>query len=208
MKRSLVLFAAIIAAIFLIGACSSDSTTAATTTTPTGDNIAGSYTRACISESPTFSFGASIIISGSTLDFTSPVYITVADCSGNPDYTFTGTVSLAFIGTKTMSTGETASTVDVTDTVDTLTPNTAAGADDRNAASDHGFTDWAVGVSKDILGLNDDGTPGPLTTKGIIYFNSAVTPNTFQFGLELSDGGTFDANGYPNELDTGVFVKQ
>ena len=198
-----------VVALFLVASCSSDSTSSvAATTTSSGDDVSGTWTKACFDDSTsteTSSFSTTLTLSGTTGTFSAPVYFTVADCSGDADATFAGTFTLDFIGTTTMTSGNTAETVDITDTAETLTVNTATGATAISGA--YGFDDWAAGVSHDILELDESGATVTVTAeKNSWVIDLTSSPKTLTFGLTVGDGGTsFDADDYPTEEETTSF---
>ncbi len=213
MKR-LLLLSAIVATALAIGACSSDDdTTIATVTLPSGGDLSGTWATSCITDFSTFAGARSITFSGTSFTFDFDEWLSDFTCTaGASDISEDGTVTFALNGTKTVS-GTTVSKVDITVTAVTATANTTAGKaelESRNGgAGAYGVSTWTVGSPVDVLGINDDGSAGTNTFKDIWSVDTSVTPNTASSRLEVDDGGTVDANGYPNELDPNlVLVKQ
>lgn len=200
-----------IAAIFLIGACSSsDSSSSSTspTVTATGQDISGTWSKSCTDET-TESFITTLVISGTTGTFTVPVYLGVGDCSGGVDFQFDGTFTFDFIDEVTLASGEAVSRTDVTDTAETLTPMTSAGAADLNSGNLYGISTWTVGTAEDINALDEMGnTRTEFTEKDLVFFDDSVSPNTLQLGVTASSGGTLDADMYPDTLEAETFAKQ
>lgn len=208
MKRSLIYFAAV-AAVFALAACSDDDNNSSTITS-TGDDITGSWSTGCVSESSTTSSITIFTFNSSILEFTEDNYNGVIDCSNTLYSRQSGNSNISFAGTKILDSSETVSKVNVADVVDDFVANTDAAASDYNNITWYGFTDWSAGVPQNVLGLAENGDAESTTFKDFIYVNNSASPVTIQFGLtEAGSGGTIDPEGYPGTLNTSfVLVKQ
>ena len=80
----------------------------------------------------------------------------------------------------------------------TLTPNTQAGADDLTTDMDCGFTDWAVGVTKDILECFIGGGSGEAKESWLLDDTTSTTAMLLYASAD--EPVLFDADGYPTEI--------
>ena len=72
-----------------------------------------------------------------------------------------------------------------------------------NSSSLFGFTDWANGTAKSVLGLNSDGTTDSTSSVGVVSYDILYIN-----GTSLQSGGGSSST-YPTELDySSVYTKQ
>ena len=76
--------------------------------------------------------------------------------------------------------------MDLTSTSFVATPNTALAVVQWNGQSRYGFTDWAVGVSKDVTGVDTSGGVQSLTAKELFEIDESVDPDVL-FPVRLDD---------------------
>ena len=163
----------------------------------------GSWSEGCI---PDVVEGESekfvITISGSSFSGTGNIWTSSTACSGASDMTMSmsGTFTLGGEVTVTLSGSPvTATELDMVNSTAQATVYNAGMIPGMNSMGMCGFTDWAVGVPKDILGT----VCWPeIQEKDIIYIDDTVDPDLMYSGIGAEDGGTLDANGYPTEIDT------
>lgn len=184
----------------LIAACGDDLDT----TTSNGEDITGGWFLACFVDG---SDGAEI-----TRTYSGDGFAWIVDgwqedtaCSGSSSFTMTGSTNVTFIGTKTVS-NLTVSTYDWIDNASTVTPNSATAASVFNAAGAWEITDWASGVSQNVLGTGESGAEEDTRGKGILRVDTVSSPSTLQFEDESA---ATDSSGYPEALDTTrTYTKQ
>lgn len=203
MKKLLVLLAM---ALLVFGACSEDddATSSQSVTGASGSAVEldGTWGGTCNNDGDGGSGNSTLVASGTDLTNVREMWFATEDCVEPSDLSvdFTGSFVLgaevdAAMGTETV----TATKTDITVATFTWTPNSATAAGMLTAMSFCGLTDWADGTSVDMLSNTSCGFPdgGFLT---LTYIDDSVTPNVWHMGIEESDGGTLDDDGYPTEV--------
>jgi hypothetical protein len=187
MTAKIARFMAVAAAVALLGACGGGGDSTATT----------SSTASGTTES-----------TGNTTGTTPAAAPSVAD-------KYAGTWAACF----PEGTGSSRETVTLTKTSDTSAGFTFAGSGfastncsgtATNSESASGNIVWAgtktIGADTVDKGIVTEGTP-PQTEKQV-FLVRGTAPVTLVTGRIAEDGGTVDADGYPNALDTRVLIKQ
>jgi hypothetical protein len=140
-------------------------------------------------------------ISGSSFSMTGDMWIDSTVCSGTSDLTMSmsGTATLGGEVTATLSgSSVTATKADLVISTAQTTLNNEDIVSYANSEGYCGYTDWAVGVPKDVLGT--DCMPDA-SFKDIIYIDDTADPDLWYSGIGSDEGGTLDENGYPTEID-------
>jgi hypothetical protein len=140
-------------------------------------------------------------ISGSSFSMAGNMWFNSTECSGTFDFTMseTGTFTLGGEVTATLSgSSVTATKVDVVVSTAQFTINNEDMVSDFNSGEGFcGYTDWAVGVPKDVLGTDC----APESFKDIIYIDDTADPDLWYSGIGSDEGGPLDANDYPTTID-------
>lgn len=190
MKRYYFLF---VAALLALSACSDDGE--APVTLPSGGTISGSWDTGCFSNTP-ISENITDTYSGNTLSEILDGWLSNLTCTGaaSANADLGGTITL---GNTVQASGRSATKVDLLPTAYGLTPNDQTTADFYNSLAHFGYTDWAPGVRKNILGRDFSGNPEPVTQlKDLISIDENVTPAQLYYG-----DTPLDFEGYPTTLD-------
>lgn len=137
----------------------------------------------------TFTFnGENVTILNRTFDST--------DCEGSNYISILETAGNIAIGDDVIlaTTGETVTQFVINVTKQTLIYNTQANVDDKNNESECGYSDWSIGIEKDVLTCRFGDTP---TILGIALID----------GEELYFGEVPEDDGYPSELAETPFTQ-
>jgi hypothetical protein len=202
MKRALFLWLAA-ALLLALGACSDDDDPASLTVTgASGSPVALNGTwgppGGCLAEPQGGSSEATTtVISGPGLSFGGSTYWNVIDCSGTANFTLSvgGSFTLGnTVSVPLASTTVTAQEIDITYTVASGTPTSAADAAELNADEACGVTNWAAGVASNILGIC---IMSP--EMNLIYVDDTVTPNRMYMG---DDSGILTSVERPTALSS------
>jgi hypothetical protein len=119
-------------------------------------------------------------------------------CSGSSDLTqkIGGTFTIGDEVTATLNgSNVTATKIDIKITSAKATVNNSDLLNDFNTRQACGFSNWALGVAKDILGID---CISETSQKDVIYIDDTADPDVWYSGDE---DASVDANGYPTELD-------
>ncbi len=200
-------FLFLFAALFLLAACSDDEEASQTITGASGTAVAlnGSWSEGCVADG-TQSDKETAVISGTTFTGTGSTYFTNTTCAGSPELnsSFGGTFTMGSEVEATLA-GATVTATKSTGTITTakMTVNDADTVVLSNLVENCGYSDWAVGVAKDVLGTECFPT-AYLSFKEIDYIDDTVTPHRWHSGDEDTEG----ADGYPTELETTYEERQ
>lgn len=174
---------------------------------PSGGVLTGTWNTGCLDTGSSTSTEVEAVVRESTLELSEDHWEQNDTCSATANYTSATTETLGFTGTQELAAGGLATRLELTLTDDTLTPRDQATADAWNSSSLFGFTDWAPGVAKSTLGLDQDGSTVEVTLqKDVFAINDSEQPNELYIGLDEQDGGDVDADGYPTSLDTSLVL--
>ena len=213
--------AVLAASMFLFGACSSDDDGGSLTVIGTSGaevSMDGAWSRGCTIDG-TESELNTVTVSGTSFTNSEEFYGTVTDCSTASDFTFVFTATVTGNATVTITgwtnfdgsdttapTGldavTTANGVTVKIKTITGTPNTADGAMFANTDVEDGvvgfcgFTDWAAGVSKDLLDCFTGGGAVSFPESWVVDDSAATL--AWYTG---EDEAVADASGFPTVID-------
>lgn len=145
----------------------------------TSGNFGGPWASFCISSSdPADVFSIRVfgtVESDSTSSRIEHRWIGTENCEGNPNVTYRQTHDLVIGADITLVAGQFAGSAnglatsrDSQLTLETAALNDVATVNAANAAASYGFTDWQLGVPKDITNLNEDGSArsNPVVSEG------------------------------------------
>jgi hypothetical protein len=206
-----------ISTLFFMQSCSTEEESTATTasqtmTDSTGASVSldGTYLQACTAGSSEYT-KLEVVISGSTYNLKNESFSD--DTCATATYTYTSGRTFAVGSATTTSGSDNSSKNDVAVTKIELKLQSIGFTilDDTmvtqwNDASVYGFTDWANGTAKSLLGLNGDGTTDNVSVvDAALYDIWYISGTSFQAG-----GGDVDQyTVYPTELDySTILVKQ
>lgn len=206
MNRTVVLGLMLATGIFFSAACGSEEVE--TVPLLSGGILSGTWNRACAPTDAGDGESGSLIIIRDSATFSLDFWIGDTVCAAVPaSITFDGAFSYSLINAATLANGQDVTRYLFTDTAATITPNTTAGAD--ALAGDYGVVSWTVGTAVDVLNIDETGAARTPTAdeKGILAINDSLTPNELFFGVEEDEGGTVDAAGYPDTLETTSWTR-
>ena len=206
-----------ISTLFFMQSCSTEEESTATTasqtmTDSTGASVSldGTYLQACVGSGSNYS-KLEVVISGSTYNLKNESF--------SDDTCATATTSRTWVNTFTVGSATTTSGSDNSSKNDlavtkidyalqsmSLTPLSDTFATSFNSGSLYGYTDWANGTAKSIIGLYDNGTTNSTQVVGAVSYDIwYINGTSFQYG-----GGSVDTSStYPTELDYSyVYTKQ
>ena len=205
-----------ISTLFFMQSCSTDDSTATTSsqtmTDSTGASVSldGTYLIACAASGSAY-VKYEAVLSGTT--FTSTQAVFSDDTCATAYYSFTAARTFTVGIATTTSGSDNSSKNDVAVTKIELKLQSIGFTilDDTmvtqwNDASVYGFTDWANGTAKSILGLNGDGTTDSTEVVDVVFYDIwYISGTSFQMG-----GGDVDQSAvYPTKLDySTILVKQ
>jgi len=205
-----------ISTLFFMQSCSTEEESTATATTAsqtmtdsTGASVSldGTYLQACAASGSAY-VKLEIVLSGTTNTFTQDSF--------SDDTCATATISRTWVNTFTVGSATTTSGSDNSSKNDlavtkidnalqsiSLTVLSDQWAAMFNSSSLFGFTDWANGTAKSVLGLNSDGTTDSTSSVGVVSYDILYIN-----GTSLQSGGGSSST-YPTELDYSyVYTKQ
>ena len=208
-----------ISTLFFMQSCSTEEESTATATTAsqtmtdsTGASVSldGTYLQACAASGSAY-VKLEIVLSGTTNTFTQDSF--------SDDTCATATISRTWVNTFTVGSATTTSGSDNSSKNDlavtkidqalqsaSITLLSDLYAAMFNSSSLFGFTDWANGTAKSVLGLNSDGTTDSTSSVGAVSYDIwYINGTSLQYG-----GGSVDTSStYPTELDySSVYTKQ
>ncbi len=143
--------------------------------------------------------------SGSSFSFTQNIWINSVNCPGTHDVTriLGGTATLGDELTVAMNgSNVTATEVDIVLDYDELTILNPDFLAEINQDQECGFSDWEVGVTKDVLGTS---CSPDSSSKDVIYIDDTADPDIYYSG---DDDAPVDSNGYPTEIDLGFILER
>jgi hypothetical protein len=205
MKRAALLGLVALIAAALLAACDSGDD-GKTVGLPSGGVLSGTWGTGCLAGPAGGGIGLVAVFTAYAVELTEETWETDAACGGTPNHTSDGREDFGFTGIAQLPSGGEVTQVQTFATAARMTPNDQATADFWNNTSVFpnglfGFTNWAPGVPKSVLGLDEDGNQAPVTlAKDIFAINDSLEPNQLFVGLDEDDGGTLDAGGYPTAL--------
>ena len=206
-----------ISTLFFMQSCSTEEESTATTasqtmTDSTGASVSldGTYLQACAGSGSNYS-KIEVVISGSTYNAKTEAFSD--DTCATATYIYTTGMTFTAGSATTTSGSDNSSKNDVAVTKIELKLQSIGITilDDTmvtqwNDSSVYGFTDWANGTAKSLLGLNGDGTTDSVSVvDAALYDIWYISGTSFQAG-----GGDVDQfTVYPTELDySTILVKQ
>ena len=206
-----------ISALFFMQSCSTEEDSTATTTSQTmtdstGASVSldGTYLIDCAASGSAY-VKYEVVLSGTTFTFTEAAFSDDTCATGT--YSFIGAWTFTVGSATTTSGSDNSSKNDLAVTkIDyalqslsmTILSDTVATS--FNSSSVYGFTDWANGTAKSVLGLNGDGTTDNTSFVGAVSYDIwYINGTSFQYG-----GGSVDTSStYPTELEYSyVYTKQ
>ena len=206
-----------ISTLFFMQSCSTEEESTATTasqtmTDSTGASVSldGTYLIACAGSGSSYN-KYEVVISGTTF--------TYKDEGFSDDTCATATTSRTWVNTFTVGSATTTSGSDNSSKNDlavtkidnalqsiSLTVLSDQWAAMFNSSSLFGFTDWANGTAKSVLGLNSDGTTDSTSSVGVVSYDILYINGT---SLQSGGGDVDTSSTYPTELDySSVYTKQ
>jgi len=206
-----------ISTLFFMQSCSTEEESTATTasqtmTDSTGASVSldGTYLQACAGSGSNYS-KIEVVISGSTYNAKTEAFSD--DTCATATYIYTTGMTFTAGSATTTSGSDNSSKNDVAVTKIELklqsigfTILSDTMVTQWNDGAVYGFTDWANGTAKSILGLNGDGTTDSTEVVDVAIYNIwYISGTSFQMG-----GGDVDQyTVYPTELDySTILVKQ
>lgn len=166
-----------------------------------GPNFDGSYSSCNPDEGVASSQRRQLTISGTSAFQIDTDYLGVMDCSGSPSTRVEITFTLSYDGAKSVTLDGatvTAEKATVLFTSLTLAWNDEVTVAFFNSVGAFGYSDWEVGIAKDIFQRDFDGSTivhDPI--KAIIYLDQSAEPDRLYDG----DEPPLDAEGYPNQFN-------
>jgi len=206
-----------ISALFFMQSCSTEEDSTATTTSQTmtdstGASVSldGTYLQACAASGSAY-VKLEIVLSGTTNTFTQDSFSDDTCATATTSRTWVNTFTVGSATTTSGSDNSSKNDLAVTKIDNALQSVSLTVLSDQwaamfNSSSLFGFTDWANGTAKSVLGLNSDGTTNSTQVVGVVSYDIwYINGTSLQYG-----GGSADTSStYPTELDYSyVYTKQ
>lgn len=175
----------------------------ATITGVSGSQVAlnGDWSAGCVADMVEGESEKEVVtFSGSSFTVAGNEWLSSTTCSGSPDTTFSyrGTFTLGEEGIATLNGSPvTATKADIAVISALLTIHDPDVVAFFNTNGLCGVTDWVVESAKNIVGTDCI----PANFKDIMCIDDTADPDLFYSAIDEEEGGTLDANGYPEELD-------
>lgn len=181
---------------FLLVGCTSEPLTL-----PSGGDLDGTWMGDCSVGGGSAEIGQVAVDPDSTAFSTVDLWFGGTSCSGVSHLTVGVSQSLTIGALHALGNGDQVTKVDMLALQFTATPNDQGTTDLLNLAGFFGISDWALGQTRDITGL--DATTGaytaPVVEKEILAIDEIVMPNELFSADQMSP---LDADGYPTTLAT------
>ena len=202
-----------ISALFFMQSCSTEDSTATTSsqtmTDSTGASVSldGTYLQACAASGSAY-VKLEIVLSGTTNTFTQDSFSDDTCATATTSRTWVNTFTVGSATTTSGSDNSSKNDLAVTKIDQALQSASITLLSDLyaamfNSSSLFGFTDWANGTAKSVLGLNSDGTTDSTSSVGVVSYDILYIN-----GTSLQSGGGSSST-YPTELDYSyVYTKQ